>query len=385
MFIRKKNNELKKLVLRISISTLLAIALFIAIFPSFNSKAEAVTNCTVSNISLSPTAPEQTLLNLINTHRQQNGVAALSWSSTLKLAAAWMSNDMATNNRFDHNDSLGRSPGVRLTQCGYTWTSFGENIYPNSNDPTAAFNAWKDSGPHNTNMLDSRFREAGVAVSGNYWTLNLGSSSNNNNPTSPQSTATPTVPVNATVIPTNSITTTPTITPTPSIVLNPTDTRIKISIKLPGIGISGNKSPKHLTRLTDIEIFDLDNKKVLSGNGFLKYNNKDAFEGVVHLGQLAKGVYYVKVVSVNTLTALIVPEFQTINDDSVNNLPSVTLTPGDLNKDNIINIKDFNTALTCFQNAKCPTADEIDINDDGITNVVDYNIFLASFKRFEGD
>ncbi len=351
--------------------------------PYFNRKVEAVTNCTVSNANLSPTVSEQTLLNLINAHRQQNGVAPLAWSSTLKLAAAWMSNDMATRNVMNHTDSLGRDPFVRMKDCGYTGSTFGENVYPNSSDPIAAFNAWKESGPHNTNMLDARFKEAGMASSGNFWTLNLGSSSNSNITVTPSSNLTPTLPVNITTTP--SITTAPTATPIPSIILNPTDTQIKISIKLPGIGISGNKSPKHLTRPSVIDIYNLENKKVSSGNGFLKYNGKDAFEGVIHLGQLAEDVYYVKVSSVNTLTALVVPEFQTLDSGSVNNLPSVVLTPGDLNIDNIINIKDFNVALTCFQTLKCQTADIIDLNDDGTTDVVDYNIFLASFKRFEGD
>ncbi len=385
VLIRQKNINLGRSLHRIGMSVLLAIVITVAAIPYFNSRAWAVTNCTVTNTILSQTPAEQTLLNLINAHRQQNGVAPLVWSQTLKIAAAWMSNDMVTNNRFNHTDSVGRGPGDRLTQCGYTWTNFGENIYPNSSDPTAAFNAWKESALHNANMLDSKFKEAGVAANGNYWTLDLGASSSSNNTVTPPTGATPTIPVNTTNSPTVTISTTQTPTPMPSITLDLKDTQVKISIKLPGIGISGNKSPKHLTRHSVVEIFNLENKKVLSGSGFLKYNNSDAFDGVIHLGQLAEGVYYVKVSSRNTLTALVIPEFQILNGDNANNLPTVTLTPGDVNEDNVINIKDFNIALTCFQNIKCPTANEIDMNDDGSTNVIDYNIFLASFKRFEGD
>ncbi|HUQ85886.1 MAG TPA: CAP domain-containing protein [Candidatus Limnocylindrales bacterium] len=384
MSFRKKNKTINIIFLKLGITSLVGLFFLLSIFIFPTQAQTQTTNCTVNTAFLTQTASDQTLLNLINAHRQQNSLAPLSWSSSLKLAAAWMSNDMFTNNRFNHTDSLGREPGVRLTQCGYIWTNFGENIFPNSSDPQAAFDAWKNSAPHNANMLNPSYKEAGIALKGNYWTLDLGSSSSI--PVSPTNGVVPTAgltPLIPTLSPTISVT--PTISSSPSIILNPTNTQIKIVVKLPGIGISGNKLPKHLTRQSNVGIFDLDNKKILSGSGFLKYNGKDGFEGVINLGQLANGVYYVKVSILGTLISLIVPEFQTINHQSINNLPAVTLIQGDLNNDNIINIKDFNIALPCFQDKKCETADLIDFNDDSAANVIDYNIFLASFKRLEGD
>lgn len=348
-------------------------------------KAEAVQNCNVSSSDLSTTPSQQTLLNLINAHRAQNGVSALTMSPVLKQASAWMSQDMSTNARFSHIDSLGRDSGARLRDCGYNWADYGENIFPNSTDAQAAFDAWRNSPPHNANMLNSTYKEAGIGMTGGYWTLDLGASFTSSNVTPPAiATSAPTTQPNNTNI-TPSITREPTPTPTPSIILNPTDTKIKISIKLAGIGASGNKSPKRLTRPASVGIFDLENKQVLSGNAFLKYNGRDGFEGEVHLGQLANGKYYVKVASKNTLISKILPEFQNLQSDKPNVLPSVTLTQGDLNDDNVIDISDFNLALPCFQSDSCTVKVAIDINDDGLTNVIDYNLFLGSFKRFEGD
>jgi uncharacterized protein YkwD len=350
-----------------------------AIFPKAHAQS-LTTNCTVASSLLIQTENEKKLLALINNYRAQNGRVPLVWSPDLKRAAAWMNNDMNTKSYFSHTDSAGRDTGTRLTQCGYSWKSFGENIYPNSSDPQAAFDAWKNSPPHKANMLDERFNEAGIGSGGTYWTLDLGSSTTSSN-TQPTINPTTGVTPSLTVTPSP----TPSPIPTPSIILNPTDTKIRVSIRLAGIGQGGNASPKHLTRQVVVDIFDLGNRKVVSGNGYLKFNNKDGFVGDIHLGQLANGVYYAKVVSVNTLTALVVPEFQTINFDKPNILPQVILTHGDLDSNNVIDIEDFNLALPCFQNTKCESQNIIDFNDDGKADVRDYNIFLSSFKRFEGD
>ena len=51
--------------------------------------------------------------------RVANGRAPLQVSVSLTNAAKWMSNDMATMNRFNHSDSLGRTFGVRLNAFSY--------------------------------------------------------------------------------------------------------------------------------------------------------------------------------------------------------------------------------------------------------------------------
>lgn len=352
----------------------------------FQKNAKAQTTCDVAANLISQTQSELTLFNLINTYRAENNLPALTWSSSLSKAAAWHANDMLSNNYFSHTDSLGRDAGTRLTQCGYNWSAYGENIFPSSADPQAAFDSWKNSAPHNTAMLNSAYAQAGIANQGNYWTLDLGTGTGsvvdppvtqvqNPSPTNTAPSGSPTI----------SPTRTPSPTPTPSIILNPTNTKIRVSIRLAGIGKGGNENPKNLTRYVTIEIFDQDNKSVVSGNGFLKYNGSDGFSGDINLGQIPDGVYYVKVRGLATLTALVVPEFQSLNSDRLNVLPQVFLVQGDLDEDNAITIIDFNIALICFQYKVCESIVDVDFNDDGKEDVVDYNIFLSSFKRADGD
>lgn len=344
----------------------------------------ALQNCTIAESQVFQTPAEKALLDLINNYRTQNSVAPLTANTSLNRAAAWMSNDMAANNRFSHTDTAGRDPGARLRDCGYNWMSYAENIYPNSTSPQAVFDGWKNSPPHNANMLSADYKEIGIAQENNFWTLDLGSSSSSGvSPTIPQGSVTPTFGISPTLTPTPSPTPTP--TPTPSIIVNPTDTKITLSIRLLGIGQGGNTSPKHLTRQVVVVLYNVENRPVTFGNGFLKYNGKDAFEGTLHLGQLPNGTYYVKVVALNTLVSLIVPQFQTIQHDKPNVLPQIMLTSGDYDQNNVIDIEDFNVALSCFQTKSCPTKEGVDVNDDGQTNVIDYNLFLSSFRRSEGD
>jgi hypothetical protein len=123
--------------------------------------AEALTNCTVSD---SFDSEEQAFLALINNYRAQNGRAALTASVNLNRASAWMAKDMATKNYFSHTDSLGRSAGTRIANCdGLPYN--GENIAAGTVKDTAAeaFEMWRNSSGHNANMLNSSYRQIGIA------------------------------------------------------------------------------------------------------------------------------------------------------------------------------------------------------------------------------
>lgn len=376
----------KKYKLSNILASILIISLSIVLLPQPQSVAQS-NNCDVNASQLAQSQSEKALFDLINSYRTQNGVAILSWSSGLSRAAAWLSSDMASKNYFSHTDSLGRNPGTRLTDCGFSWSAYGENIFPNSSDPQAVFDGWKNSPPHNEAMLNSSYSQAGIGADGVYWTLDLGTGSSSNiDPIQPPTQIPPPV-ISTTTSPAPNTKLTPTITPTPTsaVILNPTDTVMQINIKLAGIGKGKNEFPKNLTRLVTVNVFNLENKKILSGVNYLKYNYKDGFVGDVHLGQIADGAYYIKIQGINTLSALVVPEFQTLKSNQLNIIPQVFLIQGDLNSDNTISISDFNIALLCFQGKKCPGDISVDFNDNGLADVVDYNIFLASFKRSVGD
>jgi uncharacterized protein YkwD len=119
---------------------------------------------------------EQTFLTQINNYRAQNGLASLTLNDRLADVARWMANDMATHNYFSHEDSLGRDPFQRMGDLGYnTWR--GENLVAGAEGATQAFQMWRDSLPHNDNMLGSHYTVIGIgraysatSAYGWYWT-----------------------------------------------------------------------------------------------------------------------------------------------------------------------------------------------------------------------
>jgi len=160
---------------------------------------------------------EQTFLKLINEYRAQNGLGPLQASVALTNASKWMSNDMAQNNYFSHTDSLGHDPFQRMSAFLYGYSTWrGENIaagYPGAAD---MFVLWKNSPPHNQNMLNPNYKVIGIgrAYGANsiykwYWTTDFGGYVDQT-----ITAAAPTPP--PTPIPTPTPTQVPTPTPTPT-------------------------------------------------------------------------------------------------------------------------------------------------------------------------
>jgi uncharacterized protein YkwD len=127
-------------------------------------------------------AEEKSFCTQINQYRAANGRAPLRVSVSLTNASKWMSNDMATKNRFSHTDSLGRTFGVRLTAFGYgfpTWR--GEIIAAGLASGASTFEQWRASPGHNNAMLNANYTVMGIgrAYSATssykyYWTTDFG-------------------------------------------------------------------------------------------------------------------------------------------------------------------------------------------------------------------
>jgi uncharacterized protein YkwD len=165
--------------------------------------AQAAANCSGGAPAID--SEERALLGLINGYRAQNGLGSLSLNSTLSQAAAWMTNDLATNGYFSHTDSLGRSPYRRAIDCGYA-AGAGENLGGGTGLESAqsVFEAWKASPGHNANILGAFFHEIGIARHHAaesaytwYWAIELG--------TQEGSVATPARTKTATPVPTTAV------------------------------------------------------------------------------------------------------------------------------------------------------------------------------------
>lgn len=149
---------------------------------NLNSHAAGNTICTVTAAQLVIKPQEQVLFGEINQYRTQKKINRLVWDTDLKKAAAWLDTDMVKSNILNHVDSLGRTPDVRLANCGYTITNgYGETLAEGVSDAKTVFTIWKNDPENNKMMLDPKYTIAGIAMeitpSGNsFWTMDLGTS-----------------------------------------------------------------------------------------------------------------------------------------------------------------------------------------------------------------
>ncbi len=113
------------------------------------------------------------MLCLVNRARERFGLPRLRSNRDLRRSAIGHSNDMVRHHHFSHSGSRGSTLLGRVGRTGYlTGAGFyfvGENIGggPGRRYGSAiqVFRSWMHSPPHRANILDRRFRDAGVGVS----------------------------------------------------------------------------------------------------------------------------------------------------------------------------------------------------------------------------
>jgi uncharacterized protein YkwD len=106
-------------------------------------------------------------------------VPAVTWNNLLAKAAAAHSADMNANKFFDHvSTSNGTGTAARITETGYKWKFFAENLASGQIDEIAVVNAWLKSESHCKNVMTANLKEMGVARNGIYWTQNFGTKIN---------------------------------------------------------------------------------------------------------------------------------------------------------------------------------------------------------------
>jgi len=109
------------------------------------------------------------LINLTNQERSTMGVSTLAENSVLNQAAYEKAKDMFSSDYFSHWSPAGVSPWYWFKKAGYSYKMAGENLAIGFLDSGEVVNAWLNSPSHRENLLNSNFREIGIAVlSGNF-------------------------------------------------------------------------------------------------------------------------------------------------------------------------------------------------------------------------
>ncbi|WP_344447164.1 CAP domain-containing protein, partial [Kitasatospora nipponensis] len=116
----------------------------------------------------------QQVVDQVNAERAKVGCKPLTVDARLQSVAQGHSDDMAARDYYEHDTPEGVDPGTRMTNGGYAWQNWGENIYRSPRDPGTAMTGWMNSPEHRDNILDCTFTQTGVGVNlsanGPWWT-----------------------------------------------------------------------------------------------------------------------------------------------------------------------------------------------------------------------
>ncbi len=101
---------------------------------------------------------------LANSARSKIGLSALAENAKLSEAAKNKADDMLKNDYFAHTSPKGIEPWYWMKQAGYRYQAAGENLAINYTDAKEQHDAWMKSATHRANIMNTRYREIGVAV-----------------------------------------------------------------------------------------------------------------------------------------------------------------------------------------------------------------------------
>jgi len=124
---------------------------------------------------------ESDVIDLVNIEREARGLHPLAYDDSLAAAARDHSEDMAVQDYFSHTSLDGRTVGDRITDAGYSYNTYGENIGAGQPTPEVVVNSWMSSSGHRANILNANFCDIGVGYAyesgstyGHYWTQDFG-------------------------------------------------------------------------------------------------------------------------------------------------------------------------------------------------------------------
>lgn len=104
------------------------------------------------------------LIHLTNQSRQANGLSPLKINNQLNQAAYLKAQDILEKNYFAHTSPQGINPWYWFKQAGYNYRYAGENLAIDFVSAEALYKAWMNSSNHRANILNTSYKEIGIAV-----------------------------------------------------------------------------------------------------------------------------------------------------------------------------------------------------------------------------
>lgn len=116
------------------------------------------------NLAAASEITPQSVIQLVNKERLSQGLNVLAENSLLSSAAQEKLNDMVKKNYFAHTSPAGISPWHWIQKSGYDYQYAGENLAVNFTNAEDQHRAWMASATHRKNILNSNYKEIGVAA-----------------------------------------------------------------------------------------------------------------------------------------------------------------------------------------------------------------------------
>lgn len=162
-FIPGTENDYKPHILRnkaILIFAIIVLALKLAVFGLF---------LYFPNSAYFSAITTDTLMNLINQSRQENGLSPLVTNDKLVQSAFLKAQNMLDQNYFAHTSPQGITPWYWLKQTDYDYRYAGENLAIDFIDAEGLHGALLNSPTHRANILSAKYEEIGIVViAGNF-------------------------------------------------------------------------------------------------------------------------------------------------------------------------------------------------------------------------
>lgn len=104
------------------------------------------------------------VVELTNAERTKQHLPALAENPILNQAAQAKANDMLTKHYWAHVSPSGQTPWSFIHAVGYTYDYAGENLAMDFSTSAGVLGGWMASPEHRANILDTNYKEIGVAV-----------------------------------------------------------------------------------------------------------------------------------------------------------------------------------------------------------------------------
>ncbi len=111
------------------------------------------------------------MVEVTNVSRAKAGIATLKYDTKLAAVAKAHSVDMVNKNYFSHNSPNGSTPFDRMKAAGLDYTVAGENLAKGYSTVFHAHNGLFNSAGHRKNILNAKFKYAGVGIQNHTYTM----------------------------------------------------------------------------------------------------------------------------------------------------------------------------------------------------------------------